>query len=88
MPTHPEMPDTGTPRSVSSGPGGFGERTGTVVAFDTHVGIGVVAAGDAQWPFHCTTIADGSRFVDVGAEVSFTVGPAGPGRWEAFDLRA
>jgi hypothetical protein len=25
------------------------------------------------WPFHCVALSDGSRVVDVGADVTFTV---------------
>jgi cold shock CspA family protein len=61
-----------------------GERTGTVLEFDEHRGLGVVAADDgAHFPFHCTQIADGTRRIDVGTPVRFTLRPGGLGRWEA-----
>lgn len=45
---------------------------GTVTSFDDYVGLGEVrtAAGD-RFLFHCVEIADGSRTIDVGAEVEF-----------------
>ena len=57
---------------------------GTVVAFDPEVGLGTVAAADgSRHDFHCTAIADGSRTIDPEGAVAYSVGPAGPGRWEA-----
>ena len=77
------------------GPGG--EGLGLVESFDEHVGLGWLIelapsvdqpsvdqpSVDHRFMFHCTAIADGSRVIDVGRTVSFSVGPAGPGRWEA-----
>ena len=73
---------------------------GVVESFDEHVGLGwlvgqrpgaaVPTDGDpvaeGRFQFHCTTIVDGSRRIGVGQPVSFIVGPAGPGRWEAFQV--
>ncbi|GAC1308412.1 MAG: hypothetical protein NVSMB16_04730 [Acidimicrobiales bacterium] len=57
---------------------------GEVVSFDADTGLGVVrAAQGGEWPFHCTRLADGSRSVDAGTRVVFTVVPGAPGRWEA-----
>ena len=56
---------------------------GTVTAFDEARGLGTIEAGDGEYPFHCTAILDGTRTIDVGAEVTFVVRPAGMGRWEA-----
>ena len=45
---------------------------GVVVAFDAAAGLGSVASPDgARYVFHCVEIADGSRSIDVGTEVSF-----------------
>jgi cold shock CspA family protein len=45
---------------------------GVVVAFDAAAGLGSVAGSDgATYLFHCVEIADGSRAIDVGTEVSF-----------------
>jgi cold shock CspA family protein len=61
---------------------------GTVVAFDEHVGLGEVAGEDGRrYGFHCTQIADGTRVIAVGADVSFEVMPGHLGRWEASCLR-
>ncbi len=59
----------------------------TVASFDVHVGLGVIATSDdVAYDFHCTAIADGTRTIEPGTEVSFIIGPAGPGRWEAIRL--
>jgi len=65
------------------------ERTrGTVSAFDDLGGYGVVTdAEGGELGFHCTGVADGSRTIAVGTDVSFTVVPGRLGRWEATDLR-
>ena len=62
---------------------------GTVASFDPHAGHGMVTAeGDgAEYFFHCTAIADGSRTIPVGAEVEFQVVPGHNGKWEAAALR-
>jgi cold shock CspA family protein len=61
-------------------------RTGSVTAFDEPVGLGVVTADDGvAFDFHCVSIADGSRTIDVGRRVRF-VAVARLGRWEAHDL--
>lgn len=63
-------------------------RTGTVSDFDESVGLGVVAGADGvDYPFHCIEIADGSRSIAVGADVTFDV-LAKLGRWEAANLRS
>jgi cold shock CspA family protein len=64
-----------------------GQQRGKVERFDKDVGLGEVLAADARlYPFHCTEIADGSRDIAVGAEVSFVVAPGHRGRWEARHL--
>jgi hypothetical protein len=60
---------------------------GVVVAFDEARGLGEVDADGVRYPFHCTAIADGTRTIPVGAEVTFELRPGGLGRWEATDLR-
>ena len=59
--------------------------SGSVVAFDEHVGLGEVESSDdgRRYPFHCTQIADGSRTIDVGAAVTFEVVAGHMGQWEA-----
>jgi cold shock CspA family protein len=61
----------------------FGSHRGTVAEFDEARGIGVVRAGDASYPFHCTALLDGTRTVEMGADVTFEVAPGRQGRWEA-----
>ncbi len=62
--------------------------TGTVVAFDEHQGLGKVRAADGQELFfHCTAITDGSRRIDVGTAVAFTVVPGHRGTWEAAEVQ-
>jgi cold shock CspA family protein len=62
--------------------------TGTVTAFDGSAGYGTITDGTgAEWFFHCTAIADGSRTIDEGATVAFEVVPGRLGRWEAADIR-
>jgi cold shock CspA family protein len=76
---------TGTPLGLAAA---FTSLTGRVTAFDDHVGAGTVTADevDESWSFHCTRIADGSRTIEVGAEVVFDVVP-GPTGLEAVSLR-
>lgn len=64
-------------------------RSGVVVEFDERVGLGVVepSGGGERLPFHCTQIADGSRSIPVGTDVSFVVIPGRGGVWEAGDLQ-
>ena len=61
---------------------------GVVARFDDAVGTGVVRSSDGdELPFHCTAIADGTRTIDEGAEVTFVVVPGRSGRWEAAAIR-
>jgi cold shock CspA family protein len=63
--------------------------TGTVTAFDPESGLGEVADGHGvAYRFHCTTISDGSRHIELGQPVTFLVGAAGPGQWEAIQVTA
>jgi len=45
--------------------------TGIVTDFDREVGLGVIEADGVRYPFHCIEIADGTRDIAVGTEVSF-----------------
>jgi hypothetical protein len=70
---------------------------GRVVAFDEHVGLGEIECqsrpgpvgadgppGGERVPFHCVSIADGSRSVELGAEVAFLLRLGRDGReWAA-----
>jgi cold shock CspA family protein len=61
---------------------------GRIAVFDEKRGLGEVeAAGGLRYPFHCTAIHDGTRYIAVGGDVEFTV-VAGPlGRYEASAIR-
>lgn len=59
-----------------------------MTSFDDAAGLGEVHTEDgATLPFHCTSIADGSRSIEVGAAVDFAVVPGRGGSWEALRLR-
>ena len=62
---------------------------GIVVEFDDDKGFGAVRTADpdgTEFFFHCTAIADGSRTIDVGTNVTFDVVPGHLGRYEAANL--
>ncbi len=62
----------------------FGTANGTVVEFDEHRGLGVIAGDDGtRYPFHCTQIADGSRTIEIGTSVTFQITAGMSGRLEA-----
>ena len=63
--------------------------SGVVADFDEHKGYGAVrdAEDGRELFFHCTQIADGSRTIAVGTEVSFEIVAGHLGRWEAISLR-
>jgi cold shock CspA family protein len=62
-------------------------RRGSVRSFDEAAGLGSIAGVDGHdYPFHCIEIADGSRTIGVGADVSFDL-LAKLGRWEAANIR-
>jgi cold shock CspA family protein len=47
-------------------------RSGVVESFDAALGLGLVRRNDGEGvPFHCIEIADGSRTIEVGTQVSF-----------------
>lgn len=61
-------------------------RVGQVVAFDARAGLGDIQDQQGTvWPFHCVSLSDGSRNVDVGTQVTFTV-RFHVKRDEAFDI--
>jgi cold shock CspA family protein len=67
--------------------GGAGPFLGRVTAFDARRGLGIVTGADGTtYGFHATAIADGSRRIDEGAPVAFTVAPGHGGRYEARSL--
>ncbi len=46
---------------------------GVVASFNCHRGLGYIAVGDDQYLFHCAELVDGTREIEVGAEVGFVV---------------
>ncbi|MGH9157445.1 MAG: cold shock domain-containing protein [Acidimicrobiales bacterium] len=57
---------------------------GRIVEFDEEKGTGHVESLDGRRLFfHCTAIADGSRTIEVGADVAFTAKASHMGQWEA-----
>ena len=46
---------------------------GAVASFNSHRGLGYIAVGGDQYLFHCAEIVDGTREIEVGAQVSFVV---------------
>jgi len=62
---------------------------GVVVSFDDPRGIGIVRRDDGtDYPFHCTAIVNGTRTINVGTAVSFSVASGRMGRWEAVAISA
>ena len=60
--------------------------SGTVTAFDEHVGLGEITSDGEVIAFQCIGIADGTRKIDVGAAVTFELLPK-LGRYEATAIR-
>jgi cold shock CspA family protein len=64
-----------------------GPHHGRVAAFDATRGLGTVDDDDGTaYGFHATAIADGSRRIEVGTAVVFTVSPGHRGLYEARSL--
>jgi cold shock CspA family protein len=59
---------------------------GRVSAFDDGAGYGTITDPEGEWFFHCTAIADGTRRIEVDADVAFVLAPGHLGRWEARDV--
>ena len=60
---------------------------GRVAGFDQDTGWGAIDADDgAEYPFHCTAIADGTRSIEAGTRVSFWLAPGHRGLWEAAGI--
>jgi cold shock CspA family protein len=62
---------------------------GVVIEFDDAKGYGIVsdASTGAQYFFHCTQIADGTRTTSPGTEFEFDIVAGRRGEWEAVALR-
>lgn len=59
---------------------------GTVVSFDDGMGLGEVKSADGtRLQFHCMELSDGTRSIEVGANVRFRV-ISKLGRYEAADI--
>ena len=68
-------------------PGPISQERGEVLDYDDAAGIGIVRAQDgADYFFHCTSIADGSRMIAQGTPVSFAITAGRQGLWEAIDV--
>jgi len=64
-----------------------GPHHGRVASFDQRRGLGTVADDSGtSYGFHATAIADGSRRIEVGQAVTFTVAPGHRGHYEARSL--
>jgi len=49
--------------------------TGVVSEFSDPSGLGVITDENGrQWPFHCVSLEDGTRSVEIGVRVSFVQG--------------
>ncbi len=69
--------------------GAAGPRLGRVASFDAARGLGTVTdETGAVYTFHATAIADGSRRIDVGTRVGYSLVPGHGGRHEARTLVA
>ncbi len=65
----------------------YGEASGAVTAFDKPAGLGVIEGDDGvAYPFHCTAIADGTRDIEIGRSVTFTIAAGHLGRLEATQI--
>lgn len=61
--------------------------TGVVASFDEDRGWGAIRRpGEADLPFHCTAISDGSRHISEGVPVIARVAAGHNGRWEATEV--
>ncbi len=64
-----------------------GPHHGRVASFDQRRGLGTVTDDvGTSYGFHATAIADGSRRIEVGQVVMFTVAPGHRGLYEARSL--
>jgi cold shock CspA family protein len=72
---------------LATDPGLLRTRNGRVASFDVDAGIGVIETpGGATLSFHCSSVFDGSRWIDPGTEVRFLVIPGQLGQLEARDI--
>lgn len=69
-----------------AGPARYGRFHGVVAVYESDSGLGIAESAGDRWLFHCTSIVGGSRSIEAGTDISFEVGPGGPGRFEAFEI--
>lgn len=63
------------------------DKTGVVTLFNPSIGLGEITDSSGHiWPFHCVAIEDGSRSIETGTSVTFTV-RFHVAREEAFSIR-
>lgn len=82
------------PARAGSGPSGparlgrlGGPWSGRVACFDDAAGRGIVeVASGERFGFHCTSLADGSRHAEPGAQVVFGLWPGSGGEIEAVRI--
>ena len=73
---------------IDTQPVGHSPLIGEVVEFDEPRGLGVLGDGAGnRLGFHCTAIEGGSRSIEVGTVVTFTVRAGRLGRLEAGWIR-
>jgi len=62
---------------------------GIVTAFDDAKGFGTVSGDDGEDRFfHCTSVADGTRTISVGAHVEYEIVAGNLGCYEAAVVRS
>ena len=59
--------------------------TGVVAEFAADTGLGAIDTGGVLYPFHCIEIADGTRDIALGVDVTFEV-LCKLGRYEAASI--
>jgi len=63
--------------------------SGRIATFDDHVGRGEIEArGGMRFPFHCTSLADGTRTIALDTAVKFRLVPGPLGALEATKITA
>ena len=70
-PKPPNSPNSPGKRAVY-----FSPVKGTIREFDSQRGIGALKSeNNEEFAFHCVSISDGSRHIEVGSEVVCLIGP-------------
>lgn len=63
------------------------DKSGIVTQFNQSVGLGEITDTNGRvWPFHCVAIEDGTRSIETGTSVVFTI-RFHVAREEAFSIR-